>query len=373
MQLKASLALLAATAQLSIAAPTVEDPKVLPKLRLVKTSPEEDAKWVTEEEKAKLIKAGDRSHFIDVTESQEDTAYLSAISGKRSAIKARQASYPDSLSHADEAKELIENVSNSGPQEWLEALTEFHNRHYQSSYGTEAGEWLLEKVRDVASANSAIEVETFEHRFDQPSIIARIPGSSSTDKVIVGAHYDSTTGSASGAAPGADDNGTGSVNVLEALRVLADAGFAPENTLEFHWYGGEEGGLLGSQDLFRSYASDGASVLAFVNQDMTGYSPGGQPTVFTDYTDDGLTAFVTLALEEFTGLDVSTSSCGYGCSDHASADAAGFPAAFVASEPIESSNPNIHTTRDTYDSIDWEPVQRHSEFTVGFLVEASYL
>lgn len=199
----------------------------------------------------------------------------------------------------------------------------FHNRHYQSSYGTESAAWLLEQVRSVASANSAIEVETFEHSFDQPSIIARIPGSNAA-KVIVGAHYDSTTGSSSAAAPGADDNATGSVNVLEALRVLAAASFQPENTIEFHWYGGEEGGLLGSQQLFRSYASSGENVLAFVNQDMTGYSPGGQPTVFTDYVSSDLTSFVTLVLEEFTGLSVSTSRCGYGCSDHASANAAGF-------------------------------------------------
>ena len=192
-----------------------------------------------------------------------------------------------------------------------------------SSYGTEAAAWLLDEVRSVASANQSIEVETFEHSFDQPSIIARIPGSSSA-KVIVGAHYDSTSGSAAAAAPGADDNGTGSVNVLEALRVLASSSFQPENTLEFHWYGGEEGGLLGSQDLFRSYASSGEDVLAFVNQDMTGYSPGGQPTVFTDYVSSDLTSFVTLALQEFTGLSVSTSLCGYGCSDHASANAAGY-------------------------------------------------
>lgn len=142
--------------------------------------------------------------------------------------------------------------------------------------------------------------------------------------VIVGAHYDSTAGSATARAPGADDNGSGTINCLEALRILANADFKPKNTLEFHFYGGEEGGLLGSQGVFNSYRSSGETVLAFLNQDMTGYSPGGKATVYTDYVDSSLTSYVILVARQYSGLAVSTSTCGYGCSDHASARAAGF-------------------------------------------------
>lgn len=48
------------------------------------------------------------------------------------------------------------------------------------------------------------------------------------------------------------------------------------NTLEFHWYAGEEGGLLGSGDIFDSYKADGAVVKAMLQQDMTGY--GNNPS-----------------------------------------------------------------------------------------------
>jgi hypothetical protein len=37
---------------------------------------------------------------------------------------------------------------------------------------------LFAKVTEIASANTAITVEKFEHSFDQPSIIARLPGKS---------------------------------------------------------------------------------------------------------------------------------------------------------------------------------------------------
>lgn len=37
-------------------------------------------------------------------------------------------------------------------------------------------------------------------------------------------------------APGADDDGSGSVNLMEAFRVLVTSGFKPTNPVEFHWY-----------------------------------------------------------------------------------------------------------------------------------------
>ncbi|KAL7920715.1 hypothetical protein ACQKWADRAFT_297744 [Trichoderma austrokoningii] len=66
---------------------------------------------------------------------------------------------------------------------------------------------------------------------------------------------DSTAGSTTARSPGADDDGSGSVTTLEALRVIAYSDFTSKNTIEFHWHSGEEGGLLGSQDIFSSYKS----------------------------------------------------------------------------------------------------------------------
>jgi leucyl aminopeptidase len=38
---------------------------------------------------------------------------------------------------------------------------------------------------------------------------------------------------------GADDDGSGSVTILEAFRALLDADFHPVRTVEFHWYSAE--------------------------------------------------------------------------------------------------------------------------------------
>jgi leucyl aminopeptidase len=105
------------------------------------------------------------------------------------------------------------------------------------------------------------------------------------------------------------------VVVLEALRVLAAAGYAPKNTLEFHFYSGEEGGLLGSRDIFNNYASNSVDVLAVVNQDMTGYSPNNVIAVYTDYVNTALTNFVKTLVPVYSSLPLSLDKCGYGCSD----------------------------------------------------------
>lgn len=38
---------------------------------------------------------------------------------------------------------------------------------------------------------------------------------------------------------GADDDGSGTVTILESYRSLLASGFAPERPVEFHWYSAE--------------------------------------------------------------------------------------------------------------------------------------
>lgn len=98
-----------------------------------------------------------------------------------------------------------------------------------------------------------------------------------------------------------------------------------------------------------------------LNQDMTGYSPAGKPVVYTDYTNAALTAYLRLVVTQYTGIAPLTSTCGYGCSDHASATSNGFPAAFVHEEVFATSNPKIHSASDTYASVNWSAVLRHTK------------
>jgi len=94
----------------------------------------------------------------------------------------------------------------------------------------------------------------------------------SSPVTVLGTHMDSINlnSPTSGCAPGAHDDGTGSVNMMEALRIIVDSGFKLSTPLEFHWCSGEEVGLLGSNAIATSYRVAGVKVKAFMELDMPG-------------------------------------------------------------------------------------------------------
>lgn len=113
-------------------------------------------------------------------------------------------------------------------------------------------------------------MDYFTHVFSQPSIIARFEPANKTFSApltIIGAHQDSVNQeSPLLPAPGADDDGSGTVSILETFRVLAESGYIPLNgPVEFHWYAAEEAGLLGSQDVARFKAESGARISALLD------------------------------------------------------------------------------------------------------------
>ncbi|KAL8677946.1 MAG: hypothetical protein Q9186_005669 [Xanthomendoza sp. 1 TL-2023] len=338
-------------------------------LRLIKTSAADPGSWVTDEEKISNY-TGKCAHFVDITDIK-DPEVLKTFDGQKP-VNARLAAitYP-AVSHQSEANGLIAQLNTSGPQNWLKTLSDFYNRYYKSSYGTQSGTWLFNQVKSISAPNARIVVTQFSHSYAQPSIIARIPGTSS-NLVIVSAHFDSTGGSTIARGPGAVDNASGCVVIMEALRVLAATGYAPRNTMEFHFYSGEEAGLLGSADIFRNYKSTGKNILAVVNTDMAGYSPSGKISSYNDYSDIGLLAYVRRIITAYIG-SYTTDTCGYGCSDHASAYSNGFPAAYVCDEPDKTSTPYIHSPNDAYSTVSFTTVLRHAKFTMAFLIEANYL
>jgi Zn-dependent M28 family amino/carboxypeptidase len=77
----------------------------------------------------------------------------------------------------------------------------------------------------------------------QWNTVAEIRGSEKPDEVVLlGAHLDSWD-----IATGGTDNGTGSIAVLEAARILTASGVKPKRTIRFVLFSGEEEGLFGSQ------------------------------------------------------------------------------------------------------------------------------
>ncbi|KAK5095805.1 Leucine aminopeptidase 1 [Lithohypha guttulata] len=335
---------------------------------------EGDTRWITEEQKWELKREG--INFMDITEYgvQEHIPRLFAVT-----------KYPSKIRYNETVKEMAKDLQKKNMRKHLETFTSFHTRYYKSDYGKQSAAWLYGQVNSTVQAAGAYKhgatVEMFPHPWGQPSIIARIPGKSNKT-VVIGAHQDSINLFLPSflAAPGADDDGSGTVTILEALRVLLTSehivnGSAP-NTIEFQWYSAEEGGLLGSQAIFSSYHKEGKDVKAMLQQDMTGYIhqtlEAGEPEsvgVITDYVDPGLTEFIKKAVTEYCDIPYIETKCGYACSDHASASKYGYPSAFVIESDFKYSDKKIHTTEDKIEYLSFDHMLQHAKMTLGFAYE----
>ncbi|KAI1506214.1 leucine aminopeptidase 1 [Biscogniauxia marginata] len=328
-------------------------------------------KVVTEDEKIALKSEG--KGFIDITNHPN----LASSAAPQALNKIAAVTYPTEMSQTDAVTGLISQLDTSNMEAKLTTFSDIFTRYYQSDTGKDASDWVLAEVQSIISASNAANasVETFSHSFVQQSVIATIPGQSAS-KVIVGAHLDSVNGNdRTGRSPGADDNGSGTITTIEALKaLLSDPKIAAgegANTLEFQWYAGEEGGLLGSADIFDQYAADGVDVKAMLQQDMTGYDAGPMG-VINDYVDSALTEYVHKVIDAYTEIGYVDTECGYGCSDHASATAAGYPSSFVIEGNFDDTSPYIHTADDTMATISVEHMLEHAKLVTGFAYELTF-
>lgn len=246
---------------------------------------------------------------MDITE----TPALGALSLSRTAVK-KTVKYPQKPVYKESLAPLMKELSKKNMRSNLEVFTAFHTRYYKSTSGAESSAWLLGRVNETIYESGAHQhganVKVFPHPWGQNSVIATIPGKSE-ETVVIGAHQDSINLFLPSflAAPGADDDGSGTVTILEALRVLLQSpdivNGTAQNTVEFHWYSAEEGGLLGSQAIFSAYEREGRDVKAMLQQDMTGYVQktldNGEPEsvgVITDFVDPALTEFIKEVVTE---------------------------------------------------------------------------
>lgn len=129
----------------------------------------------------------------------------------------------------------------------------------------------LEEMRDSLRHHfSALGLFLDEQTFVYSSatgrnILGYSPGTSSSEKiVIVDAHYDTVKN-----APGADDNGSGTVGVMEIARLLSR--YPTKKTLCFIGFDMEEDGLRGSLAYISNGIPPGSQIEGVFNFEMIGY------------------------------------------------------------------------------------------------------
>ncbi|ROW09745.1 hypothetical protein VMCG_02377 [Cytospora schulzeri] len=299
--------------------------------------------------------------------------------------------FPNSTNQNEALEKLFPQLNKTRLGKDLREITApelFKNRYCMSQFGTWAQDWVLYKVQKIKFTALPLIVTLARNPTPQNSVVVRIPGLTS-NAVVIGAHIDSINSKQSmtvlpGAltAPGADDNGSGSVVLLEVLRQfllhVASVG-ALQNEIQFHWYGAEEIGLVGSNRIFSSMRKDSFPLRAMLNLDMVGYPGGGfdKIGVQQNHVDKNLTAFMTTLVETYTTASTGNITCGYPCSDHASAHLYNYSSAmigesaYIKGEPSHpNSNPFTHTENDTIENnIDYDYMMEFAKVALAFVVE----
>ncbi len=199
--------------------------------------------------------------------------------------------------------------------------------------------------------------------------IATIPGKELPNEYIVlSAHFDSWDGGT-----GATDNGTGTLTMMEAARILKKVYPNPKRTIIIGHWGSEEQGLNGSRAFVEDHPEVVKGLQALFNQDngtgrVVNISGQGFLNAY-DYIGRWLEAVpddITKHIEtNFPGTP------GGGGSDYASFVAAGAPAFSLSSLNWSYGSYTWHTNLDTYDKIVFDDVRNNAILTAILAYKAS--
>ena len=206
---------------------------------------------------------------------------------------------------------------------------------------------------------------------EQPAFntIATIKGTEKPEEyVILSAHFDSWDGGT-----GATDNATGTMVMMEAMRILKKMYPNPKRTIIAGHWGSEEQGLNGSRSFVEDHPEIIENIQAVFNQDNgTGrvVNITGQGFLHAyEYIPRWLSAVprdITRHIEtSFPGTPSG------GGSDYASFVAVGAPAFSLSSLNWSYYNYTWHTNRDTYDKIVFDDVQNNAILTAIMAYMAS--
>ena len=213
-----------------------------------------------------------------------------------------------------------------------------------------------------------------DYELEGRNVVAEIPGTTRADEIVlITAHLDDLPASVQ--APGADDNASGSVGVMQAAARLAGHTF--ERTVRFVLFTGEEDDLLGSWAYAESCKARKENIVAVLNLDMIGW----------DGNDDGM-ALLRTRRKTSSGyaedraiallLEQVVAEYGLSClspqiladqmedSDQASFWYQDYPAiTAIEDDSIEEENPNYHRKTDTLETLNLPYLTCYIKAAVG--------
>lgn len=255
------------------------------------------------------------------------------------------------------------------------------SRYILHPHHARAEAWLTEQFKDIGG----LKVE--HHPFfamGRPlvNIVAKRKGRNrNAAPIIVAAHYDSiasfepegTWDGTKDPAPGADDDGSGVVAVLELARLFTQSEYRTTHPIWFVLFSGEEEGLIGSTAYAKQLAAAEQEVKLMLALDPIGFNPAQAFHLWFSYNSqwpEPADTFEQVALNRqgpltLHGVDEALFG-GDERSDHFPFWQNGYPALHLANFPL---SPDFHTMDDTADDIDPYYLSSVTELVADLILE----
>jgi hypothetical protein len=187
----------------------------------------------------------------------------------------------DSILHG-----IVNGVSTDTLQKWLQKIDSYQNRNTGSDTVSQVRgigavrRWIHSKFNEFRTQNEDRLLVSWMD-FDLPvcgmqhhrNVLAVLPGLDTTkqDMLVIEGHYDTRCQGACDTAcysPGMEDNGSGTVLVMELARIMSRYAF--DHTIVFACVTGEDQGLYGAKALSKWIKDNGLQVKACLNNDVIG-------------------------------------------------------------------------------------------------------
>jgi leucyl aminopeptidase len=302
-----------------------------------------------------------------------------------------------SIRYSNQVRQLLNQINPQNMWADLITLTNFPDRAANHNSGIAAANLIRTQVETLVKNSGREDTKIFmvetigkdpwsgqSFTAKQPSIILQI-GIASNPGIIIGAHFDTLHCDDEGCIkdpygplPGANDDGSGTVTVLEVARTLLNSNMHFNNPIYLIWYAAEEAGDWGSIAVVDHFKKNNIPVKAVMQLDQTGFAYNNESTIWLEtnkgrthkVVDDDLTNYLLILTETYVKKPVSLSCSG--SSDEEIWTINGFAAA----RPLEADYCDysrmyhyMHRNQDTMDKISLVHMTDYLKLAIAFAVE----
>lgn len=279
---------------------------------------------------------------------------------------------PQAVAQDPFVETLVSLVSSSDLSSNVQSLQDFQTRYASTSNCEASGQYIYNAFSGFGLDDVRFAPFTFSGSYSSRNVVAEKTGETYPDDIlIICAHYDSTSPSASRLtlAPGADDNASGTAAVLEAARILAS--YPLDFTVRFIAFSAEEWGLYGSRAYATAAGLAGDRIVGVINLDMIAYADA-MPEDLQVIVNSASGWLADRFLDAATNYGVlgatKTVDASFVYSDHAPFWDGGYPALLaIEDDPLQ--NPYYHKTTDTLDKINLDFFTSATRASLGLLAE----